>query len=470
MYPPQQQHQMQQHQMQQHQMQQHQMQQHQMQQHQIRRHQQERMQMHHQHQQRMQQQQQQQQQILRARKKQVREKQQSKTDHGDTGGDEEAGGGEEGAEDDSEDDGEDEDDDDDDDDDEDDDDDDESFSSVSDLSDAQTEDTEAATESDEEPAPPPPKKEKARTKVRTKARTNARTSLKTVTTPKSSPTSTTEPCAEDLATGARASASADDITREMQKLVVNKASPARIPSSVAALSPAEYLYGVISDVLDTNNKKNFQRILSRTPIPIALVYLHQIAQKAIATGNREIYKVVIDTNKKYNIVSDLYIDTLAKGERNSISNAMDYLGKTVNAFKTGAPFNIDELLKFFTPEFIAMNLIQAGNIEAYDKVMTEFKNEEIRISRGFHVAKPLLAAYFGVPGFFSNQKRYTFNRDIIVLAICGGSVETLDYVIKKTKMGKISHDIVLEARSCQPIPGHMMKHLIEKYNVSEMSV
>ena len=262
--------------------------------------------------------------------------------------------------------------------------------------------------------------------------------------------------------------SVDDMTREMQKLAMANIAPARIPSSV--LSPGEYMYNVITDVLDTNNKKNFQRILSRTPLPIALKYLHQIAQKAFATGNKEIHKVFLDTNKKYNIVSDVYVDAFAKGDSKSISNAMVYLGKTVQAFTNGAPFNIDELLKFFTPEFIAMNLIQAGNIEAYDKVMTEFKNEEIRISRGFHVAKPLLAAYFGVPNFFSNQKRYTFNRDIIVLAICGGSTETLDYVVKKTKIGKISRDIVLEARSCQSIPANMKKHLVDKYNVSEMSV
>ncbi|CAN0578300.1 unnamed protein product, partial [Ectocarpus sp. 12 AP-2014] len=261
---------------------------------------------------------------------------------------------------------------------------------------------------------------------------------------------------------------AADITREMEKLAMTNISPPHIPSP--ALSPGEYMYNVISDVLGTNNKNNLQRILARTPLPIAIKYLHHIAQKAFATGNRDIHKVVFDINKKYNIVSDLYLDVFAKGDSKSINNAMNYLEKTAQAFKTGAEFNTDELLKFFTPEFIAMNLIQSGNIGTYDKVMTEFKNEEIRISRGFHVAKPLLAAYFGVPSFFSNQKRYSFNRDIIVLAICGGSTETLDYVVKKTKIGKISHDIVLEARSCQPIPAHMMKHLVEKYHVPEMSV
>lgn len=442
----------QQHQMQQQQQQQ-QMRQHQMRQHQQQEQQRMQMQHQHQHQQRMQMQmhQQQQQQILQARKKQVREKhQQPKTDKAAQEEDEEE-------------------------DDEEEDDDDESFSSLSDLSDSQTDDTESESESEsdsESGSSPPPMKvsDKSRAKTKTKPEASPKSKSKSKSKPKSSAPDLDADDADDLTASASASASADDMTREMEKLAVTNASPARIPSSAATQSPAEYLYGVISDVLDTNNKKNFQRILSRTPIPIALVYLHQIAQKAIATGNREIYKVVIDTNKKYNIVSDLYIDAMSKGDRKSISNAMDYLGKTVNAFRTGAHFNIDELLKFFTPEFIAMNLIQAGNIEAYDKVMTEFKNEEIRISRGFHVAKPLLAAYFGVPGFFSNQKRYTFNRDIVVLSICGGSVETLDYVIKKTKMGKISHDIVLEARSCQPIPAHMMKHLVEKYNVSEMSV
>jgi chemotaxis protein histidine kinase CheA len=429
-------------------------------------------------QQRMQQQQmmyqQHQQQILQARKKQVQDKQSQRTRANDND--------------------ESDNDDDDDDDDDDEDDDAESFSSLSELlssseseSETESEAGSAAADKDRVTFESP---QKSRSKAKTDSSSKSKSKSKSITKEpskasskaKSKATKTKGKDDEKAATEAavtaeahdtadaeaRTDTTADEMTREMEKLAMTNVASARIPSS--AVSPAEYMYNVIADVLKTNNKKNFQRILARTPLPIALTYLHQIAQKAFATGNKEIHKVVIDTNNKYNIISDLYIDALASGNSKSVSNAMTYLDKTLQAFAAGAQVNIEELLKFFTPEFIAMNLIRAGNIEAYDKIMAEFKNEEIRISRGFHVAKPLLAAYFGVPAFFSNQKRYTFNRDIIVLAICGGNTETVDYVVKKTKMGKISHDIVLEARSCQPIPAHMMKHLVDKYNVSEMSL
>ena len=453
-----------------------------------------------QHQQRIQQQQQMQnqqhqQQIYQARKQQVEEKQQQrKKRSSDENNDDEELDDEDEDEDEDEDDEEE----DDEDEDEDDDDSDESFSSLSDILSSSESDSgsvvSAVADKKRVMRDSKDSKSKSKTKLTNESSTVTKSKSKAKAKAKSQSKSKSKTDKAKVKQGVKAEAvaaaevanaeteandeaeevadedDANTIANEMQKLaMVNHVAPSQIPSS--ALSPGEYMFNVISDVLATNNKKNFQRILARTPLPIALRYLHQIAQRAFATGNRDIHKVVVDTNKKYNIVSDVFIDAFTKGESKSIYNAMTYLGKTVQAFNTaGAEFNTDELLKFFTPEFIAMNLIQSGNIEAYDRVMTEFKNEEIRISRGFHVAKALIAAYTGVPKFFSNQKRYTFTREIVILAICGGSTETLDYVMKKTKMAKMSHDIVLEARSCQPIPANMMKHLVEKYNVSEMSL
>ncbi len=469
----------------QHQMQQHPHQQHQqMLQHQQM--QQRQMQMQHQHRMQQQQHMQHQQQILQARKQQVHERQQNMMrSAGDTNVDDDDDD-EEYTDDEEED--EDEDSDDDDGDDEEDDcGDTESFSSASELLSSESE-SESESNSNSESV----KREVTFESPTNTGRTKGKSSKKSETNvskpkpkPKSKSKSRSKSKAEDndedgqpprmpasdkadAAIAAEASTE-NTMINQMQNLAVTTAAHASIPSS--SLTPGEYMFNVISDVLASNNKKNFQRILSRTPLPIALKYLHQIAQKAFATGNRDIFKVVLDTNKRYNIISDVYIDAFTQGESKSVFNAMTYLAKTEQAFHTpGAEFNTDELLKFFTPEFISMNLIQSGNIEKYDRVMTEFKNEEIRISRGFHVAKALIAAYTGVPKFFSNQKRYTFTREIVILAICGGSTETLDYVVKKTKMAKISHDIVLEARSCQPIPAGMMKHLAEKYNVSEMSL
>jgi len=211
--------------------------------------------------------------------------------------------------------------------------------------------------------------------------------------------------------------------------------------------------------------KAFKGILSRTPLPIVLHYFHHIAQRALSTRNEEMTKVILSTNKKYNIISDVYIDAFRKGDMSMITMVMDYFTKTVEAFKTAKKINSDDLLKHFTPEFIVMNLIQSRNVTSYDSVMSEFKKEDIGISRGFHSAKPLIAAYFGVKSFFSNQKRYTFNREIIVFAICGGSTETLDYILKKTKSKGVTDDIFLEARSCHKISPEMINHLRDVYEM-----
>lgn len=238
--------------------------------------------------------------------------------------------------------------------------------------------------------------------------------------------------------------------------------------STPSVSPGQYIFGVISNVIDSGDKKSFKGILTRTPLPVVLHYLHHIAHRAISTGNKEMEKVILSMNKKYNIVSDVYIDAFRKGDSRMINMVMDYFSKTVEAFKNTRDINADDLLKHFTPEFISMNIIQSGNIELYDSVMSGFKRDDLVITRGYHSAKPLIAAYFGIKKFFSNQKRYTFNREIFVLAICGGDTETLDYIVKKTKGKTVTDDIALEARSCHPITPEMSDHLVNDYEIDEM--
>ena len=234
--------------------------------------------------------------------------------------------------------------------------------------------------------------------------------------------------------------------------------------SPPAMSPGQYIFGVITGVIETNDNKSFKGILSRTPLPIVLHYFHHIAQKALSMKNDGMDKVIVSTNKKYNIISDVYIDAFRKGDKNMIGMVMDYFSQTVTAFKTAHEVNTEELLKHFTPEFIAMNIIQSGNIDSYDSVISQFKKNDVVFSRGFHSVKPLIASYFGIKSFFSNKKRYTFNREIVVLAICGGDTETLDYIVKKSKSKGVTDDVVLEARSCHPISPDMALHLRSVYD------
>lgn len=235
-------------------------------------------------------------------------------------------------------------------------------------------------------------------------------------------------------------------------------------TSPPAMSPGQYIFGVITGVIETNDNKSFKGILSRTPLPIVLHYFHHIAQKALSMKNDGMEKVIVSTNKKYNIISDVYIDAFRKGDKNMIGMVMDYFSQTVTAFKTAHEVNTEELLKHFTPEFIAMNIIQSGNIDSYDSVISQFKKNDVVFSRGFHSVKPLIASYFGIKSFFSNKKRYTFNREIVVLAICGGDTETLDYIVKKSKSKGVTDDVVLEARSCHPISPDMALHLRSVYD------
>jgi hypothetical protein len=103
---------------------------------------------------------------------------------------------------------------------------------------------------------------------------------------------------------------------------------------------------------------------------------------------------------------------------------------------------LQKLLKFFSPEFIAMHVIKSGAIDRYDSLV-----KDTHLTRSFHTAKGQVAAFFGATAFFSNKKRYTFSRDIMVAALVGGHADTVEYLTKKFPHHAPTDDVIFEARS-----------------------
>ncbi|CAN0444118.1 unnamed protein product, partial [Phaeothamnion confervicola] len=86
--------------------------------------------------------------------------------------------------------------------------------------------------------------------------------------------------------------------------------------------------------------------------------------------------------------------------------------------------------------------IKNGSVERYDSLV-----KDTTFTRSFHAAKGQVAAFYGAKGFFSNKKRYTFSRDIMVAALAGGNGDTVEYLKKKFPHHAPTDDIIFEAMS-----------------------
>ena len=197
--------------------------------------------------------------------------------------------------------------------------------------------------------------------------------------------------------------------------------------------------------------------LKKTPIAVVLHYLHYLFH--LVRGMPEFHKVMLEYNKKYNVVSRYFLKALRSEERTE--DVMNSLTRVTNDITNRVNLNeIDGLLRL-TPEFITMVTIQSGNLVSHDKIMSEWE-----LSPGFMKVRDLIAAFFGIKRYFSDPSRYSDRRDLIISCICGGSVKTLSRVMRKTKSEYLTDYTVRKTRAICIPNTEMVKYLHEKYELT----
>ena len=314
---------------------------------------------------------------------------------------------------------------------------------------------EPESSSESEPEPEPVKKSKKKDVKKTeKVKTEPKKDVKAPKKPKE-PVVTEKP------------KSKPDKTVQFEKKEIEEISKPKEESVQAYVSPGPYIFQVMTAVIGSGKKKDVKSILERTPLPITLHYLHHILRVAHESGHEDPVKVARTFMKKYNLITEMYDGIMESRDQSNLKQSMDYMVQVVEAYRSGKAVNTKEVLQYFTPEFIAMNVIQIGNVDRYDDIMAEFKSMGIGFTRAFHTAKPLISAYFGGTEFFKNKKRYSFNRDVLVMAVCGGHIETLEYILKKFKDVSVNDDIVMESRGYHPLKPEMELHLKQKYGIKK---
>ena len=217
-----------------------------------------------------------------------------------------------------------------------------------------------------------------------------------------------------------------------------------------------HFVSVIKKTIEEEDADALKETLKKTPIAVVLHYLHYLFH--LVNHDEEMVEIVKYYNDRYNIVSRYFLKALQNPEKTK--RVMKSLVKVSDSLKNRIELDeIDDLLHF-TPEFIVMVTIQAGNLESHDKII-----EEWELSPRFMKVRDLIAAFFGIKRYFSNPDRYEERRDLIISAICGGSTKTISKVVRKTSDKYLTEYTLRKVRAICIPNLTMMQFLQEKYGL-----
>ena len=174
--------------------------------------------------------------------------------------------------------------------------------------------------------------------------------------------------------------------------------------------------------------------------------------------DEDLLDIMLSYNKKYNIVSRYFLKALRKEDK--LKGAMDMLMEVTSDITNKKPLDEVRSLVYFTQEFIAMVTIQSGNMQVYDKITSEWD-----LSERFENNTDLVASFFGIKRFFSDPTRYQDRRELLISAICGGSVKTLSKIMRKTKSDLLTEYTLRKVRAVCIPNEEMIAYLLSKYDL-----
>ena len=207
---------------------------------------------------------------------------------------------------------------------------------------------------------------------------------------------------------------------------------------------------------ENGNPEEFKYLLKKSPVAVLLHYLHYLFY--INRSNLQNTRILMVLNDRYNVVSRYFLKALKSDTRSE--TAMKSLSKVSNMVSSKVNFKQIDDINHFTPEFLAMVTIQSGDLKSYDKIVSEWE-----LSSSFKRSCDLIAAFFGIKSFFSDESRYENRQNLVISCICGGSVNTLSKIIRVTDSKWLSDFTLRKTREiCIPHVG-MLEYLGEKYNL-----
>ena len=220
----------------------------------------------------------------------------------------------------------------------------------------------------------------------------------------------------------------------------------------ACVKMSTHFIDVLQKTIRDGDEDVFMDTLKKTPLAVNLHYLHFLFYAA--REDKEITSILLKYNKKYNVVSKYFLKSLRKEE--STKNAMDMLVEVTSSIINKVPLDEIKNIRYFNPEFIVMVTIESGNIQVYEHIVEEWELQE-----DFEENLDLIAAFFGIKKFFSDSSKYTDRRELLISAICGGSIKLLARIMRKTD-SKYMTEYTLRKVRAVCIPNKEMTDFIER--------
>lgn len=212
---------------------------------------------------------------------------------------------------------------------------------------------------------------------------------------------------------------------------------------------------VFKKTSESMDPDSFKHLLRKTPTAVVLHHLHTLFH--INRESEVNTSILVAFNTKFNVVSRYFLKALRNGRG---SAAMESLNSVSRKLAKKTPLREIEDRHHFTPEFILMSTIQAGNMELHDKLVSEWD-----LVAGFKQSRDLVAAFFGIKSFFSDPSRYEDRQSLVISCICGGDVDTLTHFVKLTDDKWLSDYTMRKTREmCIPADA-MLDYLEDKFGL-----
>jgi len=200
----------------------------------------------------------------------------------------------------------------------------------------------------------------------------------------------------------------------------------------------------------------FKYLLRKAPVPVVLHHLHLLFY--VNRDNSTNTRILSAYNDKFNIVSRYFLKAMKTEGRGS--TAMKSLEDVSEQISRKMELKTIDNLLHFTPEFILLKTIQAGNMESHDQIVSDWE-----LVDGFRRSCDLIAAFFGVRVFFSDASRYINRQALVIACISGGSVDTLSKITKDTDKKWLSDFTMRKTREMCTPPRVMLDFLEEMYDL-----
>ena len=191
----------------------------------------------------------------------------------------------------------------------------------------------------------------------------------------------------------------------------------------ACVKMSTHFIEILQKTIHDGDEEVFFDTLKKTPLAVNLHYMHFLFYTA--RENKEITKILLKYNAKYNIVSKYFLKAIRKEK--TTEDAMSMLVDVTSEISERVPLDEIKNIRYFNPEFIVMVTIESGNMTVYKRIV-----EEWELHDDFEQNLDLIASFFGIKKFFSDPSNYNDRRELLVSSICGGSTKLVARIMRKT--------------------------------------